>query len=285
MKVGVIGLGLIGGSLAISLKKNGVASSVIGMDSNDTNANRALELGLISKVSSLNEMVTSCDLVILAIPVDAARIVLKDALDTISGETVIMDMGSTKAGICESISNHPNRKNYVAAHPIAGTEFSGPDAAIPNLFNEKVTIICEAEKADQTLLSRVESMYSSLNMRVVHMSAEEHDLHMAYVSHLSHISSFALSTTVLDKEKDEKTIFDLAGSGFESTVRLAKSSPEMWGPIFRQNAKNVSQALGTYIEHLTRVKEMMDNGEEEKLKEMMEDANGIKKILNGINNN
>ncbi|MCH7535368.1 MAG: prephenate dehydrogenase [Bacteroidetes bacterium] len=282
MKTGVIGLGLIGGSLAASLKKNGVASHIIGMDANKDNANTALDLGLIDEVASLDDMMTASELVIIAIPVDQAREVLKEALDKIPDDTVITDMGSTKTGICEAVANHPNRRNYVASHPIAGTEFSGPEAAVPNLFEEKVAIICEADEVAIPLLSRVEAMYASLNMRVVYMSPEEHDLHMAYVSHLSHISSFALSTTVLGKEKDEKTIFDLAGSGFESTVRLAKSSPEMWGPIFKQNSKNVSEALGTYIEHLTKIKEMIDSGEDKKLNEMMIDANSIRKILNGI---
>ena len=264
----------------MSLKKNGVASNIIGMDANEANAAKALELGIIDGIGSLNDVLMDSELIVLAIPVDKARVVLAEALDNIPSGTVITDMGSTKAGICKSVENHPNRRNYVASHPIAGTEHSGPEAAISNLFDEKVAIICDVDEVAISLLSRVEAMYASLNMRVVYMSPEEHDLHMAYVSHLSHISSFALSTTVLEKEKDEKTIFDLAGSGFESTVRLAKSSPEMWGPIFRQNSKNVSEALGTYIEHLTSIKEMMDNGDETKMKGMMKDANGIKKILN-----
>jgi len=277
MNITVIGLGLIGGSLALALR--GFQTHMIGVDKNPEHCQMALELGIVDVVLNLEEAVRIADLIILAIPVDAARNTLSLILDLIPSKAAVVDMGSTKSGICQNVRNHSKRANYVASHPIAGTEYSGTKAAFSSLFNGKTTIICEKELSADFALKMVEEMYKLLNMKVVYMKPDEHDLHVAYVSHLSHISSFTLGLTVLDIEKNEKNIFDLAGSGFASTVRLAKSSPEMWNPIFIQNKVHLSNALAAYILRLTEFKENMENGESDKLFDLMKEANKIGKII------
>lgn len=281
MNVCIIGLGLIGGSAALKLKKSGFATSVYGIDENKTHAEQALNLGIVDSITSLDN-IQEIDLIILCIPVNAIMNLLPTVLDKIGSKTTVIDFGSTKEGICNIIKNHSKRENFVACHPIAGTENSGPKAAFETLFKNKVNILCEKEKTSQKHIEKAISCVEHLGMRTVFMTAKEHDKHIAYVSHLSHISSFALGKTVLEIEESEKNIFDMAGSGFASTVRLAKSSPDMWAPIFSENAKNISSALGTYISNLTEFKVFIDNNLTENTHKIMSEVNDIRRVLDGI---
>ncbi|MDR2027428.1 MAG: prephenate dehydrogenase [Prevotellaceae bacterium] len=283
MTITVIGVGLIGGSLALALRKNGFGTNFTGVDSNEIHRSDAMWLGIVDEVLPLKDAVCKSDIVILSIPVNTARKVLIEILDILdsenNGQTVVVDMGSTKKGICSDSRNHPRRAQYVASHPIAGTEFSGPKAAVDNLFEGKKTIICDRELSSDYALNVVHQMYKSIGMDISYMSSDIHDKHIAFVSHISHISSFALGTTVLNIEKDEKSIFTMAGSGFSSTVRLAKSSPDTWTPIFIQNADSILFALNDYIRQLEEFKTSLENRDSDKLKELMKNANGIKRIL------
>ncbi len=282
MKTAVIGLGLIGGSMAIDLRKEGIATHLLGVELNEANAERALQLGLVDAVVSFEEAIKEADLIITAIPVSAMKTVLVKILDIVRDETVVIDTGSTKSQICKSVSQHARRAQFVAAHPIAGTENSGPDAAFSGLFSGKTNIICEKEKSSAMALELAGKIFSSLGLRTVFMDAVEHDKHVAYVSHLSHVSSFLLGQTVLDIEQDEKNIFNLAGSGFASTVRLAKSSPDMWAPIFEQNAEYLGQALLEYIMHLQKFQYHLMKRDVKELHRIMTESNRIRKVLEGI---
>ncbi len=282
MIVTVIGVGLIGGSLAIDLRKTGFATECIGVDANEQHAQQALQLGLVDQVLPMEEAVKKADLVVVAIPVDRARQLIPVVLGLIAKHTVVVDMGSTKAGICERVKHHEKRGNFVASHPIAGTENNGPEAALSGLFNNKTTIICNKEESHLQALETVQQLYEKLGMHIRYMEASAHDLHIAYVSHLSHITSFTLGLTVLNIEQNEQRIFDMAGSGFASTVRLAKSAPTMWAPIFEQNAEHLSEALEAYIEILQRFKQLIGMGDKARLLALMNDANDIRRILDGI---
>jgi prephenate dehydrogenase len=279
MTITIVGTGLIGGSLALDLRETGFGTHFIGVEANEMHAREALRTGLVDEIMRLEQAVPQSDVVILSIPVNTASKVLQNILNLSSPQTVVTDMGSTKDGICTENRNHPRRSQYVASHPIAGTEFSGPKAAVRKLFAGKKTIICERELSSEFALTRIIDMYRTLGMEIVYMQPDTHDKHLAFVSHISHISSFALGITVLNIEKDEKSIFDIAGSGFSSTVRLAKSSPETWSPIFLQNAENISFALNDYISQLQRFKACIDAGDSDKLIEMMTEANAIGKII------
>jgi len=280
-KIAVIGLGLIGGSLALELKKLSWAT-IYGIDNNQEHLQKALDLGIIYEKSTL-DIVKEVDIVIIAVPVNAIPTVATQVLDLIDDKTLVFDVGSTKNAVCEAIKNHPKRKNFVALHPISGTEFSGPDAAIYNLFTDKVNIICEQNMSSKEMIDRTVSLFNKIKMRTVFMdSAEQHDKHIAYVSHLSHISSFMLGKTVLEIEKDEKSIFDMAGSGFESTVRLAKSNPQTWTPIFLQNKENILKSLNEYIKNLESFKQLIEAEASEEVFTVMEETNRIKNILAGI---
>lgn len=282
MRTVIIGLGLIGGSMAIDLRKAGLVSQLIGVDKNQGHARRALELGLVDVLADLDEAVAQADLVIIAIPVNAIYTVVTSVLDHILPGAVIVDTGSTKSMICKAIENHPKRHQFVAAHPLAGTENSGPDAAFSGLFTMKTNIICEREKSSRDALNLAAEIFSTMQMRTIFMDPVEHDKHVAYVSHLSHVSAFLLGQTVLDIERDEKNIFNLAGSGFASTVRLAKSSPDMWAPIFEQNAEYLSQALLEYIMHLQKFHYHLMKRDVKELHRIMTDANHIRKVLEGM---
>ncbi|MEM5538719.1 prephenate dehydrogenase [Olleya sp. AS48] len=277
----IIGVGLIGGSLALDIKNKRPEVSVYGIDNSEDHLNQALELGVIDHKAVLEDL-DKADLVVLAIPVDASVIVLPQVLDKISDFTLVADVGSTKSDICKVVENHKRRRNFLAMHPIAGTEFSGPKAAIRDLFNQKTNIICEVEKTAFKLQEKAVSLFTDIGMRMRYMNPESHDKHIAYVSHLSHISAFMLGKTVIEKEKNERDIFDMAGSGFESTVRLAKSSPAMWTPIFKQNKTNVVETLDDYIANLTQFKKLIENDDFEGVFNEMKDTNYIKQILNGI---
>lgn len=280
-KIAVIGLGLIGGSLALELKKNSWAT-IFGIDKNPAHLDKALELGIIYKKADL-DIVADMDAVIVAVPVNVIPDLSVKILDLIGDDTLVFDVGSTKAAVCDAIRNHKKRKNFVALHPIAGTEFSGPEAAIYDLFTNKVNIICERELSSPEMIDRAIGIFESLKMKNVFMeSAVQHDMHIAYVSHLSHISSFMLGKTVLEIEQDEKNIFNMAGSGFASTVRLAKSNPETWTPIFMQNRENLLKSLEEYIKNLNQFKDILTRKSADDVLNIMQNTNRIKDVLAGI---
>lgn len=282
-KIAVIGLGLIGGSLALELKKSSWAT-IYGIDKNEDHLQRALELGIIYEKATI-DIVSQADVVIVAVPVDVIPEISLRVLDRIAEDTLVFDVGSTKAAVCDAVRNHPKRKNFVALHPISGTEFSGPDAAIYNLFTDKVNIICERELSESSMVDRAIKIFEDLKMKNVFMdSAVQHDKHIAYVSHLSHISSFMLGKTVLEIEQDEKNIFNMAGSGFASTVRLAKSNPETWTPIFMQNSENLLKSLDEYIKNLNEFKEILTRKSADDVLSIMQNTNRIKDVLAGIKN-
>lgn len=278
MQVGIIGTGLIGGSMAIDLKKRKFADRVVGVEKDHLHAAAATEIGLVDEMVSLEECIRKSDIIVVATPVNAALHLIPEILDRVDKQ-VVTDVCSTKEKINEVVHYHPNRKNFVAAHPMAGTEYSGPWAALPGLFDGRAGIICNAEDSDLRAVELVKQMYDCLNMRVIYMRAAHHDVHTAYVSHISHITSFALALTVLEKEKNEKNIFDLASGGFSSTVRLAKSNADMWAPIFSQNKENVLTVLDTYIEKLKEFKKCIAGYDEEGVKELIQQANKIKRII------
>lgn len=282
MKITIVGLGLIGGSMAIGLRKARLASELTGVDLNPQNASKALELGLVDKIESEDKALSSADVVIIAIPVSALCALLPSVLDLIGKNTVVIDAGSTKTQISKAVSGHERRSQFVAAHPLAGTENSGPEAALNGLFIGKTIIICEQDKSSPDALAVAGNIFKALEMKTIFMEADEHDKHVAYVSHLSHVSSFLLGQTVLDIEKDEKNIFDLASTGFASTVRLAKSSPDMWAPIFEQNVEYLSQALLEYIMHLQKFHYHLMKHDTRELHRIMSRANEIRRVLDGI---
>ncbi len=279
MIVTIIGTGLIGGSLAITLREKGVAEKIIGVDQQEEHLQRAKELNIIDEGMPLDDALQCSDLVILAIPVDAVLQVLPTLMDKVRHHQVIMDVGSTKQKILQLVAGHPNRGRFVAAHPMAGTEYSGPEAAIRNLFTHKTMVLCDVKNSDEDALEMVEDMVDKLQMRTVYMNGEEHDLHTAYVSHISHITSFALALTVLKKEKESGRIFELASGGFESTVRLAKSSPDMWVPIFKHNRGNVLDVLDEHIHQLQQMKALLENEDYDTFYKLIQKSNKIRKIL------
>ena len=279
MKVGIIGLGLIGGSMAIDLRRRGFADEILGVESDPVNAAAAQKIGLIDRVVTLEECQKECDVIVLAVPVGAAAKLLPEILDRIGADQIVTDVCSTKEQLVRVVQGHPARRRYVPSHPMAGTEYSGPWAAMPGLFDGHACIICDPEDSDAEAVALIEQLYTVLNMRTIEMSSVSHDVHTAYVSHISHITSFALALTVLDKEKDEKHIFDLASGGFSSTVRLAKSSPDMWTPILSQNRDNILQVMDTYIDKMNAFRQAIADGDEAGVRELIEDANRIRRII------
>ena len=279
MKATVIGLGLIGGSFALSLKEKGICDVVTGIEHSPSNAQKALELGLVERIVTIDEAIAESDLIVLATPVDTIPIMATKILNRISEKQVVMDMGSTKQELCEVTMMHPRRGRLVATHPMWGTENSGPEAAERNAFSGRTVVICEKEQTDSDALQVVEHIYQTLGMPIRYMSAEEQDTHCAYVSHISHITSFALALTVLEKEREEEHIFDLAAGGFESTVRLAKSLPQTWAPIFLGNKYNVLDVLREHIHQLQILRRMIERDDREGLIEAMKRANRIREIL------
>jgi prephenate dehydrogenase len=278
MVVTIIGVGLIGGSLAIALKEKGLATRVLGVDNNERHGAKALELGLVDEMLPLEKGVPQSDLIVIAIPVDAVELLLPGLLDQVDRQ-VVMDVGSIKGEILAVIKEHPKKSRFVPTHPMWGTEYSGPEAAVRGAFEGKATVICDRECSDPDALKLVEDLYLRLGMNLVYMNAYEHDVHVAYVSHISHITSFALANTVLEKEKEEDAIFILASGGFESTVRLAKSNSSMWIPIFMQNRENVLDVLNEHISQLRKFKACLEKENYEYLRELIEHANNIRKII------
>ena len=299
--VGIIGLGLIGGSMAIDLKRRGFAQTVLGVEKDSVAAEAAKTIGLVDRVVSFQECIEKADIIVVAVPVGTAVKLVPDILDRLatlaealpgaahvranapgsdsSSDKIVIDVCSTKTQICHAVKYHPRRRQFVATHPMAGTEYSGPWAAQPGLFDGRACIFADAEESAPWALKTIEDLYAVLNMRPVFMNAEQHDVHTAYVSHISQVTSYALALTVLDKEKDEKHIFDLASGGFASTVRLAKSSADMWVPILTQNHDNVLHVIDTYIEKMQEIRDAVSTYDEARLRELIAEANRIKKIL------
>lgn len=279
MKITIIGTGLIGGSMALKLREKGFADDIYGTDINPEHLQTAKKLGIIDDFMPLEDSIKRADLIILAIPVDASRKILPSILNLTTGKQVVMDAGSTKAGIVKAVKDHPNRSRYVAFHPMWGTENSGPGAAQKDSFSGRAAVICDSEHSAPDALEVVEKVAENLDMNLLYMNAEDHDVHTAYISHISHITSYALANTVLEKEREEDTIFQLASSGFSSTVRLAKSHPEMWVPIFRQNKENVLDVLNEHITQLRKFKAALEKENYELLEELIRNANKIRGIL------
>ena len=278
MVVTIVGVGLIGGSMALTLKEKGIATKIIGVESDPSHQQKALELGLVDKIMGLNDAIDTSDLIILSTPVNSLMDLVPTVLDRIDNQ-VVMDAGSTKSGVLDKIKKHPKRGRFVATHPMWGTEYSGPEAAIRGAFIGKATVICNKDESDVDAIQLVENIYKVLGMHLVYMNAVDHDVHVAYVSHISHITSFALANTVLEKEKEEEAIFELASGGFESTVRLAKSNPAMWVPIFKENRENVLDVLNEHISQLRKFKACLEKENYEYLTDLIEQANKIKRII------
>lgn len=274
----IIGIGLIGGSFAMKCKNNGLAARIVGVDNNTKHAEEALSLGLVDEILDLESAVVNADVVVLSIPVNALATLLPIILDKVDRQVVI-DMGSTKSHISAVVEHHPKRGRFVASHPMWGTEYSGPGAAVSNAFENKAVILCDLDKTDEDAVVTAKAIFSTLPMRIIEMNADDHDLHAAYVSHISHITSFALANTVLEKEKEDDAIFEMASAGFESTVRLAKSNPEMWTPILMHNRENVLDVLNEHIAQLRKFKACLEKENWEYLNELMSKANQIKRII------
>ena len=277
--VGIIGLGLIGGSMALDLKRRGFAREVLGVERDTVAAEAARTIGLVDEVVSYEDCIRRADIIVVAVPVGAAVKMVPDILDRFVPEKIVIDVCSTKSQICHATQYHPLRKQFVSTHPMAGTEYSGPWAAQPGLFDGRACIFANAEESSPKALKTIEQLYATLNMRPIYMNADQHDVHTAYVSHISHVTSFALALTVLDKEKDEKHIFDLASGGFSSTVRLAKSNADMWVPILSQNHDNILRVMDTYIDKMQQFRDAIADYDEAKVRELIQEANRIKKIL------
>lgn len=278
-KVAIVGVGLIGGSLALRLHEKKISSHIIGVDANESHAREALELELVDEMLSLDDALAAAEVILLAIPVDAVVAMLPHVLDRIQPGQVVIDLASSKAAVLEAAAGHPMRRRFVAAHPMWGTEYSGPAAARPDSFSGKALILVDGENSDTDALAFTRYLFEKIGMRILEMEATSHDVHVAYVSHISHITSFALANTVLKKEKEDKAIFALASAGFESTVRLAKSNAAMWVPIFLQNRKNILEVLEEHISQLQDFKRGLETEDESQIRELILQANTIKRII------
>lgn len=278
LNIVIVGTGLIGGSMALTLRQSGLANKIIGVEPNPEHAKLSLERKLVDEILSMDEAVKNTDVIILAVPVNVAKDLVIDILDQCKHQTVI-DVGSTKDAICTSIANHPSRGRFVATHPMWGTEYSGPEAAVSNGFSGNTVVICEREKTDPDAMEIAQNIYHILGMKIINMTPAAHDIHAAYVSHISHITSFALANTVLEKEKEEEAIFEMASGGFESTVRLAKSNPDMWVSIFQQNRENILDVLNEHISQLKKFKSCFEKENFDYMKSLIENANTIKRII------
>ncbi|TAF43705.1 MAG: prephenate dehydrogenase [Sphingobacteriales bacterium] len=277
--VTIVGVGLISGSFALALKQKGLAKNIIGVSRTQASIQSALQLGIIDEAMPLAEAVKKSDFIYVAIPVDATIAIMQQIMDLVTDKQIVTDAGSTKLALCNALAKHPMRSQFVATHPMWGTEYSGPQAAVNNAFVGRCCVICENQKSSKWALDAIETVYKTLGMHVVYMDASSHDTHAAYISHISHITSFALANTVLEKEKEENTIFELAGGGFESTVRLAKSNPAMWAPIFMQNKHNVLEVLNEHINQLQKFKASIEQDNTEDVLALMQNANKISRIL------
>lgn len=281
MTITITGLGLIGGSIAIALRENHFATRLLGVDKNADHAKQALALGLVDEVLPLEAAILQSDLILVATPVDSLAALVPDILNRIGDRQTVLDVGSTKGALLDAVANHPRRNRFVAAHPMAGTEYSGPGAAVARLFEGKCCVLCDVEHSAADARSAAMALFESLGMSVIHMDGRDHDLHVAYVSHISHIASFALALTVLDKERAEDRIFQLASGGFSSTVRLAKSNPDTWIPIFRENRDNVLDVLDEFINTVSRFRTLLIKRDFQTFDQLIRHANGIRRIIDG----
>ncbi|WBV60323.1 prephenate dehydrogenase [Chryseobacterium camelliae] len=279
MKISIIGIGLIGGSIALKLKRKGIATYIYGIDNSEQHLNEGLDLHIIDEKTTLGDGIKNSDLIIIAVPVNATKVLLPKVLDLVNDNQTVMDCGSTKSGIVNAVKDHPKRSRYIAFHPMWGTENNGPKSAVAESFSGKAGVICNKEESAEDALALAENIVQALDMHPIYMNAEDHDIHTAYISHISHITSYALANTVLEKEREEETIFQLASSGFSSTVRLAKSHPEMWVPIFKQNKENVLDVLNEHISQLRKFKSALEKENYEYLGELISNANRIREIL------
>jgi prephenate dehydrogenase len=277
-KIAIVGIGLIGGSLALQCRKKGIATSIIGVENNPSHAEEAIALKLVDEILTLDEAIKKADLIVLTVPMNALVDLLPAILSKVENQ-IVMDMGSTKSALAAIVDAHPKRGRFIATHPMWGTEYSGPSAAVEGAFENKAVILCDTEKTDADALVFAKELYSKLNMHILEMNAVDHDLHAAYVSHISHITSFALANTVLEKEREDNAIFEMASAGFESTVRLAKSNPDMWTPILMQNKDNVLDVLNEHISQLRKFKSCLEKENWDYLKELMSNANQIRRII------
>jgi len=277
-KIAIVGIGLMGGSLALQCRKKGIAKQIIGVDETPDHVSAALSMRLVDEVLPLEEAIEISDIIVLAVPMNTLVELLPGVLDKVKKQ-IVLDMGSTKNTLAKSVDAHPNRGRFVATHPMWGTEYSGPRAAVEGAFESKAVILCDTEKSDADALDFVKNLYRELKMHIIEMNAVDHDLHAAYVSHISHITSFALANTVLEKEREDKAIFEMASAGFESTVRLAKSNPDMWTPILMQNKENVLDVLNEHISQLRKFKSCLEKENWDYLKELISQANQIKRII------
>lgn len=277
-RIAIVGVGLIGGSLALQLNEKGLAAGIVGVEANPDHAAKALEMGLVDEVLPLEQAIEESDVVILCIPVDKMTGLLPKVLDQVSHQ-IVLDAGSTKGQLIDAVKEHPRRGRYVASHPMWGTEYSGPAAAVKHAFENKAVVVCNAAESDADAVSWVKNAFQKIGMHLLEMNAHDHDLHAAYVSHISHITSFALANTVLEKEREDQAIFELASGGFESTVRLAKSNPAMWVPIFMQNRENVLDVLNEHITQLRKFKACLEKENYAYLQELIENANRISRII------
>jgi prephenate dehydrogenase len=275
----IVGVGLISGSFSLALKEKGLTKKVIGVSRTEASAKKALELGLADEILPLADAVKQSDLIYVAIPVDTTIPVVKDIMDMVTDQQIVADAGSTKFALCSALEGHPMRDRFVATHPMWGTEYSGPEAAVHGAFAGRACVICDKEKSNPAAVKTMEDVYLQLGMNLCYMDSHSHDMHAAYVSHISHITSFALANTVLEKEKEENAIFELAGGGFESTVRLAKSNPAMWVPVFMQNRENVLDVLNEHISQLRKFKACLEKENYAWLQELIENANKIRRII------
>ena len=278
MIIAVVGIGLIGGSMALELKKKKFGSKIIGVDLNPRHQKEAIQLNIVDEICSLEDAVNKASLILLSTPVNISSKIILSIMDKIDDQ-IVFDVGSTKHKLVEQIKTHPKRENFVATHPIAGTEFSGPKSAHLGLFNNKITIVCDREDSSKKSIANIVKLYEILGMKIIYMTAKDHDIHSAYVSHISHISSFSLALSVMDKEKNEKNILNMAGSGFESTVRLAKSNKDMWTPIFLENKNNILEVLENYVRKLNEFKLAIEESNENEISQLISEANAINKIL------
>ncbi len=279
MNISIIGLGLIGGSFGLALKEH-TDFRIRGWDINQKNLKKAKELGIVDEIeSTLDGVIPNADLIVLAIPVDQIEELLPSILDKIEQHQFVVDFGSTKAAICRNVKDHTNRNRFLAAHPIAGTEYSGPEAAFLGLYKDKMMILCDPDFSDGGIVEQFKMICSSIGMNCIELSSEDHDKHLAYVSHLSHVIAFGLSNTVLEIEKEDNRILELAGSGFASTVRLAKSDPAMWVPIFLKNREHVLEGLNRYLKDMKNFKDFLESENEQELTKFLESGRKIRKIL------
>ncbi|PUE64079.1 prephenate dehydrogenase [Arcobacter caeni] len=276
MNIGIIGLGLMGGSLAKAVKRYGIANKVYGFTNSEKNKKDILDLNLVDELVDLETLKKVSDVIILAIPVDAIIGMFPDFLD-INENTTIIDMGSTKEYIVKSIPKKI-RQNFIAAHPMTGTEKSGPKAAIDDLYEGKTVVFCDLEDNGNLHVNKAFKIFQAIGMRIVVMDSNQHDIHACFMSHLPHILSFSLANTVMSHE-DPKSIIALAAGGFKDMSRIAKSSPRMWGDIFKQNKKNLLASIDLFENQLQNAKKMLEEDNYELLEEWMKKANTLHEIL------